>query len=395
MSEIQGLDDYLSNQHPSRVADNSESFVISERACLPALKTVKERVKAEVSRNNFIWKTYKRITRISKKAQWVEGKTAKWLLCVPRGGLNDTLCQIQLCLEYAQKYNRTVFIDTRKSGIRARLSQYFELEKSNSNIVLYPNGGSSPLWNKDYYPNCIKHESDEVISEYDPEVGFVEELTKVPLRFDMSRDYGHQLLYYEQCGGGSYGWKTLIHFRFIDSIRNELRLRLESLPEAYVGMHIRHSDVKSDYHRFLSNTRTFVAGQSVLLCTDSSEVLKRAKAILSQSSLVLISVPPDTGGLPLHDRQEFTDNAINLSMLADLMALSLSDVIIRPSHSCGYLSGFATLAIELQKRPWIIRQLLGFSPKQLKRNKNHLKFRELFKTREIPRAQNAPNAQGL
>ena len=50
----------------------------------------------------------------------------KELLCIPYGGLNDTLVQISRCYEYAKIYKRQLLIDTSKSGIFLDFGLYFE-----------------------------------------------------------------------------------------------------------------------------------------------------------------------------------------------------------------------------------------------------------------------------
>lgn len=51
----------------------------------------------------------------------------KELLCIPYGGLNDTLVQISRCYEYAKIYKRRLLIDTSKSVIFLDFGLYFDL----------------------------------------------------------------------------------------------------------------------------------------------------------------------------------------------------------------------------------------------------------------------------
>ena len=50
----------------------------------------------------------------------------RYLLCRPRGGFNDTLSQIFLCMQYAKKTNRKLIIDTTRSGLHDNFSSYFK-----------------------------------------------------------------------------------------------------------------------------------------------------------------------------------------------------------------------------------------------------------------------------
>ena len=54
--------------------------------------------------------------------------TERLLLCRPLGGLNDMLCQIDLACRYAERFDRTVIVDTKhqsKIYFRDSFSNYF------------------------------------------------------------------------------------------------------------------------------------------------------------------------------------------------------------------------------------------------------------------------------
>jgi hypothetical protein len=84
-------------------------------------------------------------------------KSNKYLLCIPHGGMNDTLCQIELCWLYALKYGRQLIINTQKSGLMGDFSDYFEpIEKS---LIIIPSIGQDlydELNSLSCYPNQIQ-----------------------------------------------------------------------------------------------------------------------------------------------------------------------------------------------------------------------------------------------
>jgi hypothetical protein len=50
----------------------------------------------------------------------------KYLLCRPTGGINDIFCQIEMCWDYAEKYNRNLIIDTTNHlSLMANFSDFF------------------------------------------------------------------------------------------------------------------------------------------------------------------------------------------------------------------------------------------------------------------------------
>lgn len=62
-------------------------------------------------------------------------KLNKYLLCIPHGGMNDTLCQIEFCWQYALKYSRRLIINTQKSGLMGDFSDFFETIEKNLDII--------------------------------------------------------------------------------------------------------------------------------------------------------------------------------------------------------------------------------------------------------------------
>ena len=63
------------------------------------------------------------MNRISTAHQ--AGNKPSYLLCRPRGGLNDTLCMIEMCWRYAEKFDRQLIIDTKNSALFEDFDKYF------------------------------------------------------------------------------------------------------------------------------------------------------------------------------------------------------------------------------------------------------------------------------
>lgn len=64
---------------------------------------------------------------------------AKYLLCRPRGGLNDTLSQIEKCWRYADSHDRILIVDTEyliSYGIGIAFDKIFKLKKHSENVLL-------------------------------------------------------------------------------------------------------------------------------------------------------------------------------------------------------------------------------------------------------------------
>jgi hypothetical protein len=57
----------------------------------------------------------------------LERMNDRFVLCMPAGGLNDVLCQIEKCWRYAERHGRKLVIDTAKTGLLDSFDQYFKV----------------------------------------------------------------------------------------------------------------------------------------------------------------------------------------------------------------------------------------------------------------------------
>jgi hypothetical protein len=197
----------------------------------------------------------------------------------------------------------------------------------------------------------------EYESQYSPNIGYhVRSNTSCKLSFDMDTDHPEQLLVHEQCGGG-IGFYSLYYFRLANQLATEIKNRIRDLPSKYVGIHVRNTDVKTNYREFFSSIKSIVDGEYLLLVTDSHEVIEYANSFFN-SKILTVSKIPDLQGLSLHHNPMYTSWQSNIDCFADLIALSGSRSIILPSPTIGYPSGFAKLAIDLMMRPCLVNDLL-------------------------------------
>lgn len=78
------------------------------------------------------------------------------LLCRPLGGLNDILCQIESCCRYAERFGRTVVVETDfhcTKSFRDDFSRYFV--SLQDRLVLSANGIRGGLDQTAVFPGFI------------------------------------------------------------------------------------------------------------------------------------------------------------------------------------------------------------------------------------------------
>jgi hypothetical protein len=257
-------------------------------------------------------------------------------------------------------------VNALKSGMRDDFSKYFKVIRPDQNILLNDLPiRASRRGNHDCIPRELSDRAYTYTSIYIKDRNFCDSLTGVSICFDQTRNHDAELLIHEQCGGGANGWRALEKLQLMPAIRNRVNNQLQKLPKTYTSIHVRHSDVKTDYPRFFQGIQSNIRSDVVVLCTDSLAVLEYAKSNLDASRIINLATIKANDGLPLHDREGITDRETNIDLLTDIFALSLARRMWIPAPEIGHPSGFATLAQQLMQRPQLICQLLGCIPKQL------------------------------
>jgi len=92
-----------------------------------------------------------------------------------------------------------------------------------------------------------------------------------------------------------------------------------------VCIHIRNSDVSTDYKKFLDLVATYLIDENVVIGTNSRDALACARLrLINFKNFNLVQLPSLASSVPLHDRLGSTGIATNIGLLADLIAISLA-----------------------------------------------------------------------
>ncbi len=283
------------------------------------------------------------------------------LLCRPRGGLNDSLCQIHRCIIYSLIHKRKLIIDTTRAGFYDDFSNIFETIASFPNVCTRLDPAEiSALEQLTCRPKSFQGNLTSYDLTYVPETcTYLHSTTgERPGIAWGDADYPEDLVLHDQLGGG-FGYLALPYFRFVASVRDEIKSRLARLPASYTSLIIRHSDVKLDYRSFLQAVRPRLENRDVLVSTDSYEALQFARSFLDQSTVYDVANVPDVGGQTLLNTPGVTTRSIIIGCLSQLMGLVKATEIYVPQGRDVYPSGFTQLAMSLSGRDDLIRQLLA------------------------------------
>jgi len=287
-------------------------------------------------------------------------ESERFLLCRPKGGLNDCLFQIYETLMHAIRSNRRLIIDTKNWGLCDEFSNYFETILPFSNIKTALTTQMGERLNKEScYPHSFKGKLDSYKLDFSKQISNFVNRESAERPCIISPDPPETVLLHDQCGGG-LAYLALPYFKLTPDAASSITTKLATLPKNYKAIHLRSSDAHLDVKRFLYQAKPLLQGSEVLVCTDSQAAFKDSVVILNNSTIHQISPVPNTKkGQRLHDNPIHTNRDTNLHSIADIIGLANAKEIIFPSGPDIFRSGFTELATELSSRDYLLRQLLG------------------------------------
>ena len=290
----------------------------------------------------------------------------RYLLCIPLGGLNDTLEQINRCIEYAQRYHRIIFIDTRASGLMGEFNYYFDfINLSDIKIISSTNKIKYDYFNKLLViPSVLFGNIDNMKISWNKDIQkLCAKDTNIPITFDFDLDYDELLLVHRQDGGGNGHRNLLKHLRFSKEISQEININLKHFPCDYSAIHVRNTDYKSDYLNYFQSIKISLDGKNIFIASDDEKVIEFSKYFFDRSKIFTLHRKKNLNGKPLHLRENYSTQVERLAAvteaLIDLILLANSDKLFYPLISKGFHSGFSRIAQHLNNNKILLKQLLS------------------------------------
>jgi hypothetical protein len=287
------------------------------------------------------------------------------LLCRPRGGLNDMVSQIERCCRYAELTNRAVIVDTNygADSFGDDFDHYFISRQQH--LILSAKGLDHELdCASTFPPSLTRRMSSYKISWDQRKDGFVEWESGELLTFDFNKDYPHELLVHQQHGRLPISASIFMRLSLQPALTKELLARVAKIGGPYLGVHVRHTDYRSDY-RPLFGQLAGVEVPKLFVATDNQKVLDEFRAALPGKQIFSFAEELSNDGNPIHLRGRKVGNVYrrNCDAILDLLLLALSVGIVSADLLNGRRglskSGFTVLAMELLKQKRYLSELLG------------------------------------
>jgi hypothetical protein len=287
------------------------------------------------------------------------------VLCRPRGGLTDILSQIEKCCRYAEWTKRAVIVDTKfgAEGFGDEFDRYFSSRQSH--LILSARSLNPVFDRASTFPTCLQGRVSSYDWDYDHEKhGFLDRETRQRLTFDFHKHYPHDLLVHQEARRLPIAASVFMRLRLQPQLTRELLSRISKIGGPYLGVHIRHTDYRSDYHPVIERIAAADAAK-VFLATDNKWVLDEFRASLPGKQVFSFAEELSLDGTPIHLSAPAKGDVHrrNCDAILDLLLLGLSRTVISAdltnSPSVTKKAGFTVLATELVNQKRYLSELLG------------------------------------
>jgi hypothetical protein len=292
----------------------------------------------------------------------------KVVLCLPRGGFNDTLCQIEKCLTFAEETSRTLVIDSRESGLMGVFDEFLAFKKAAASVPILTSLTpelADGLGHLSVFPSFLNTEitlAAFLDLPFSEKRAYARERGYPSLKPSLVSDYPEDVVYYEGAGGGQASFRLLEKLCVSDRVVADLSDFSNSLPNHYQATHLRATDYRTDVEGFFSRLRKSIDGSPLYVATDNQEVFDRAKEEFQDVVFNEYLTTPIEASRPKHRTSEYPDSRwrhkATLQMFRDLFAVSGSSGLfysLLDPETTGLqalkASGFSLLARHLMEKP--------------------------------------------
>jgi hypothetical protein len=295
----------------------------------------------------------------------------KYVICRLHGGMNDSLDVVEQCWRYAERYDRRLLVDMKHSAFCKSLADYFvPLNKSGVDFS-YRYRTFSRLDYLTCEPRLAQHRINrykvriklhETISELEWRMP-VEVNSDTEVGFDFSNNHEAKILICESYRIGSdadsFLKRVLLNSEVADEINETLRTFCSS---PYVGIHIRNTDLQSDFLGLFKRLRPELEGKRILICSDDHKVKLEATKAFPKSEVFSTSEIPALNGKP-YQRPFLNTLAGERKLVIDSLTDLFSLTFASDFHSASIVnrqekeSGYSQLARRLRADPKIVENL--------------------------------------
>jgi len=278
----------------------------------------------------------------------------KYIICKPRGGLNDIFGFVTMCLKYAIRFNRILVIDTRKSlHFKDNFFKYFDINNANKHIytsnidTLYNSIQKCTLFAANTITTTPRNKQHINYNDFDP---FKHNIRII----DLNTDYPEDVILYGSNNANLT--KDIIYFfknfNLTPMVLNKLKTRINTMPNKYISVHIRNTDYKSNVILFIKNNYSQLKNKHIFLATDDKNSIELFKTHFTPSHIYTFFQFPKSNkkyynragsGIHFNIRNNDEHKIFNIDTLIDIILLANSTKYLYSCEQSGFSQGVKML----------------------------------------------------
>lgn len=278
----------------------------------------------------------------------------KYIICKPRGGLNDIFGLVTMSLKYAIRFNRILVIDTRKSlHFKDDFFKYFDINNANKHIytsnidTLYNSIQNCTLFAANTITTTPRNKQHINYNDFDP---FKHNIRII----DLNTDYPEDVILYGSNNANLT--KDIIYFfknfNLTPMVLNHLKNRINIMPNQYISVHIRNTDYKSNVILFIKNNYSQLKNKHIFLATDDPNSIELFKTHFTPSHIYTFFQFPKSNkkyynraesGIHFNIRNNNEHKIFNIDTLIDIILLANSTKYLYSCEQSGFSQGVKML----------------------------------------------------
>jgi hypothetical protein len=186
----------------------------------------------------------------------------KYLLVLPKGGLNDQLCVISRALDFCATHSRQLLLDMSNCCYKIDVNKFFTIP----NVISDPDTITNILQNKSLYPSILQTDPRFAYYRYkDTCFEFNGRAMNLP-----KSDVDEDIIVYVKSGGGHQSEKIFMSLQFTNLVKEYIHSKKI---DNYICLQVRNTDIKCDYKTLISDNLSLITSSRLYVATDDKNVL--------------------------------------------------------------------------------------------------------------------------
>ena len=286
----------------------------------------------------------------------------KYILFIPKSGINDCFVSILKTISYCKKNKRTLLLDMTNSLYNINFSDYFFIKKLDCDIIYDSNEIKNIIL-------CLENSNCLTVHPNNLDFNLIDlfnKTNKISFRYkkglpcclynniqlNLPVNCKENVILHSRVGGGRTGYLFFKNLILRENIKYIIKKKLILLKDNYLCIQVRNTDIKCDYKQLYENNKDYIhTFDKVYICTDDKYAYDFFKS--KNLNIFCFTTFPEKSHRNLHS-SNVASNTKMIDLLSDIFIATNSKSIL--SNSKG---GFINLLKTCHKNKECILSILS------------------------------------